>query len=195
MSQQYYISDGNTRRGPFPPEHLVANGLTGESLVWREGMADWQRADQLPELRPYLPMAAPLPPQPGYQQPQYQQPQYQQPQYQQPQQQYPQQGYPQQAGYPQQQPLGYQTPYAPQGGGGMGVASMVLGILGLLTFWIWCSGLVLGLLAVIFGAVGVKRQAGKGMAIAGLVCGCIALGLAILILIAYGAAIAALSGM
>lgn len=75
---------------------------------------------------------------------------------------------------------GYQT--APQGNG-LAVAALVLGILGVLVSWIPCVGWVLGLLlavlAIIFGFVG-KGKASQGaphggVAIAGLVCGFLAL--------------------
>ena len=52
---QYYLADDGQRRGPFPIEQLPAQGLTPDTLVWSEGMPDWRRADELIELRPYLP--------------------------------------------------------------------------------------------------------------------------------------------
>jgi hypothetical protein len=52
---QYYLADQGQRRGPFPLQELAAQGLTPDTLVWREGMPDWQRADEVIELRPYLP--------------------------------------------------------------------------------------------------------------------------------------------
>ena len=75
---------------------------------------------------------------------------------------------------------GYQT--APQGNG-LAVAALVLGILGVLVSWIPCVGWVLGLLlailAIIFGFVG-KGKASQGapyggVAIAGLASGFLAL--------------------
>lgn len=70
----YYMADGNTRRGPFPMEQLTVQGLKADSLVWRDGMADWQPADSVPELRALLgqvrpPAFTPMPPplqSPGY---------------------------------------------------------------------------------------------------------------------------------
>ncbi|MEZ0265521.1 MAG: DUF4339 domain-containing protein, partial [Phycisphaerae bacterium] len=61
---QYYLADGNDRRGPFTADQLPSQGITAETLVWREGLPDWLRADAVPELRPYLP--APHNPQTGY---------------------------------------------------------------------------------------------------------------------------------
>ncbi len=81
---------------------------------------------------------------------------------------------------PQPPPPGQQQGYgAPQQQGtpGMAIAAMVLGILGILLAWtLW--GVVLPILAVIFGILG-RRQAqerggqGSGMAMAGLIMGII----------------------
>lgn len=110
--------------------------------------------------------------------------------YQQSQQQYqPQQPY--QQTY-QQQP--YQQPYAPQQQApnapvGLAVASMVLGILSLvLSCCVPYIPFILALLAVIFGGVSLsKKMGGKGMAIAGLVCGIISLIPAIVVVLMGGA--------
>ncbi|MFG2358091.1 DUF4190 domain-containing protein [Streptomyces sp. NPDC048521] len=92
-------------------------------------------------------------------------------------------GYP---GQPGPQPT-YGSPYpAPNGYGwpgmqpapsdGMGTASLVLGILASLGFLLWPVALVLGILAIIFGAIG-RGKAGRGeatnpgVALAGLICG------------------------
>ena len=106
-----------------------------------------------------------------YQQPQYQQPQYQQPQYQQP---------------VYQQPM-YQQPMMPQEpkkSAGLAIASMVLGICGLvISCCIPYVTFVMTLLAVILGGVSLAKQmGGKGMAIAGLVCGIIGLIPAVIVL-------------
>lgn len=53
-------------------------------------------------------------------------------------------------------------------GKGMSIAALVCGIVGL-----FVGGLILGPLAIIFGAIGMKRG-GRGMAIAGLICGIVA---------------------
>jgi hypothetical protein len=54
------------------------------------------------------------------------------------------------------------------GGKGISIAAMVCGIVGL-----FAGGIILGPLAIIFGAIGMKRD-GRGMAITGLVTGIIA---------------------
>jgi hypothetical protein len=62
-----------------------------------------------------------------------------------------------------------------QGGNGLAVAGLVMGILSLVLFWIPFLGILLGLLGLIFGGIGIGRAnkvgKGKGMAIAGLVMG------------------------
>ncbi|MGC0329217.1 hypothetical protein RKD23_002207 [Streptomyces sp. SAI-170] len=105
---------------------------------------------------------------------------------------YPQQsgpgyGYPQQPGQgypaapqPYVQAPGYVMPMQPSNG--MGTSGLVLGIIGVvcsLTFFLWFFGVVLGILAIIFGAVGrgkAKRgeATNKGAATAGLVLGIVA---------------------
>lgn len=55
----YYIAQGNEQRGPFTAEQLQAGGLRADTLVWREGMAQWQPAQSVPELQPLV-MVAPV---------------------------------------------------------------------------------------------------------------------------------------
>ncbi|MFF3516513.1 DUF4190 domain-containing protein [Streptomyces sp. NPDC002573] len=92
-------------------------------------------------------------------------------------------GYPQSGpSYPAAPPVapGYATPAQPNNS--MGTTGLVLGIIGLvcsLTFFLWFFGVVLGILAIVFGAVGrgkAKRgeATNKGAATAGLVCGIVA---------------------
>lgn len=63
----YYISQGDGRTlGPYRKDTLIANGLTPNTLVWRQGMSAWATANVIPELNdllvetpPPLPVAAP----------------------------------------------------------------------------------------------------------------------------------------
>lgn len=71
-----------------------------------------------------------------------------------------------------------QNPYQqqPQQGNGMAVAAMVLGIIALVLFWVPVLNWILGLLGIVFGAVGMAKAGkiggrGKGMALAGLITG------------------------
>ncbi len=59
---------------------------------------------------------------------------------------------------------------------GLAIASMVLGIVALVTSCFGAAGIVCGILAVILGGCALAtKKGGKGMAIAGLVCGIVAL--------------------
>ena len=60
------------------------------------------------------------------------------------------------------------SPAVSGGGKGMSIAAMVCGIIGL-----FVGGIILGPLAIVFGAIGMKRD-GRGMAITGLITGIIA---------------------
>jgi len=55
----WFYQDGQQQRGPVPQEELVRALLAGQDprrvLVWREGMASWQEAGSVPEIRDGLP--------------------------------------------------------------------------------------------------------------------------------------------
>lgn len=52
---KYYIAENGQPAGPFEPSELLAShGLTANSLVWCEGMANWTSASQVPELMALL---------------------------------------------------------------------------------------------------------------------------------------------
>jgi hypothetical protein len=218
---EFYYAEGNQQKGPVTVDELRSLRLPPDTLVWREGMSQWTRADGVPELTSLF--AAPAAPAyeaaPGYEaasapslgaapmsepptptQPQAYQPQvYPQNQYQPQQpvypQAYPQQGYPQQPGYPQApmypQQMGYAAPMygAPSNAGqGLGVASMILGILALPATCFYGTGLVFAILAVIFGHIArtqSQRANGQanGMAVAGLICGYIALAIVVIAIV------------
>jgi len=67
---------------------------------------------------------------------------------------------------------------------GFGVTALVLGIVGLLLCWIPFFGLILPVLAVIFGGIGIHLNSGRGMAIAGLSIGIISVVINIVIMVA-----------
>ena len=90
-------------------------------------------------------------------------------------------GYPPQYGMPGAQPKN-----------GLGTAGLVTGIIGLVLAWCGIVGIVLAVLGIVFGGVGLARAnrgeaTNKGMAMTGVVLGCIALGLNILIWVWWGA--------
>ncbi|MEV0069909.1 DUF4190 domain-containing protein [Amycolatopsis sp. NPDC050768] len=88
------------------------------------------------------------------------------------------------AGYGQQQPVG-----APRNG--FGVTALVLGIIALVLCWTVWGGIILGVLALVFGILGVKRAnrgqaTNKGASIAGIVTGSIGLVIGLLLAILVG---------
>lgn len=69
---------------------------------------------------------------------------------------------------------------------GLGIASMVLGILSLITICCVPYGpIVLGIIAIVLGIVQIVKNEKKGMAIAGIVCGAIGL-IVYVVLLAWG---------
>lgn len=50
----WYINYNGQQYGPMDKSQLSAYGLTPESYVWRSGMAQWQQARYVPELRDVL---------------------------------------------------------------------------------------------------------------------------------------------
>ena len=84
----------------------------------------------------------------------------------------------------------YNAPAQPPKASGLGIAGMVLGIVGIVCsvsgcfFWL---GIILGIIGVVLSAVGLKKspQGKKGMAIAGVVCSVIAIIVAIIWWIAF----------
>ena len=48
---QYWINHNGVQSGPVEADVLKQMGLTSQAYVWREGMADWVRITQVPELQ------------------------------------------------------------------------------------------------------------------------------------------------
>lgn len=110
-------------------------------------------------------------------------------------------GYPGYPGYPGQAGPGAGAPgygwaqLPMQPSNGMGVTSLVLGIVAAAIFCLWPIAIIVGILAIIFGAIGRgKAKRGEatnpGQALAGLICGIVGvvLGLALLIVVIATAA-------
>lgn len=52
---QYYIVDGNNQSsGPYTKEQLAGMRVSPKTMMWREGMANWEPAHQFPELASIL---------------------------------------------------------------------------------------------------------------------------------------------
>lgn len=64
----YYIIYNGQKFGPMPAGELVNYGLNPDSEVWTEGMPNWVKAFEVPELAPYIsrPMSAPAQPNAQY---------------------------------------------------------------------------------------------------------------------------------
>jgi len=170
----YFFASGNEQRGPYALEDFVALGLRPDTLVWREGLAKWERLDALPEVMERMAIAQPAPVGPT----------------------------PSAPALPALMinspplpiaPLAYESPYSPQmqTASGMAVASLVLGIIGMLSFCgfsLAVLGVPCSILAIIFGFLGrgkaLRGEAGgRGMATAGIILGCIHLGIITIILL------------
>jgi len=48
---QYYYTDGKDRFGPYTMDELKTKNITGETLVWKEGLVDWVPARNLSDLQ------------------------------------------------------------------------------------------------------------------------------------------------
>lgn len=65
------------------------------------------------------------------------------------------------------------TPQGPTSTNGLAIASMVIGIFVVITGWIPFWSVVVGILAIVFGVIALKKPTGKGMAITGIITGAI----------------------
>lgn len=188
---QWYYSKNGTQLGPVAQDELISKLSSGEvspaDLVWKDGMADWIPASQVGELKavavPPAAPSAPAVPSPAAMDTPYVPP----------------------VSNPVPQP------YAPVPvpGSGKATASMVLGIISVVTSLCGCYGLVIavtcGILAVIFGGQ-VKKEAElnpalageRGKVKAGVIMGWIGIGISVLLtvlMIALGLASGAMQQM
>lgn len=61
--KEYFFLKGKDQNGPFTIEQLADKGLTSETLIWSEGMENWQKLKDIPELIQALkPKSVPPPP-------------------------------------------------------------------------------------------------------------------------------------
>lgn len=77
MEQQYYMIIKGQQTGPISRSQLSYYGLTSDTPVWRQGLADWVKASSLPELNDLLNPGSyqqPAPPVSEYAQPQFNRP-------------------------------------------------------------------------------------------------------------------------
>lgn len=160
---QWYYSKNNLQLGPVSDDELRAKLVSGEvshdDRVWREGMVDWQPVAALDELRSVMRRPPGTPPPMG--------------------------------GPPAVPPVP-PVAAAPRTGApayvptsGLAVASLVCGILGLIS----CL-LLPGIAAVICGHMAMRQMAdpairmtGRGMAVAGLITGYVSVGILVVLLL------------
>lgn len=75
---------------------------------------------------------------------------------------------------------------------GMSITAMILGIVGLVFVWAPFIGFICALLGIIFGGIGMSQTkknpnlSGRGMAVAGLVCGIIGIVIWVILVAAIG---------
>lgn len=50
----YFINTANQQEGPIDVHEFASHGVTDQSFVWREGMADWKRAGDCDELKSFF---------------------------------------------------------------------------------------------------------------------------------------------
>lgn len=88
-----------------------------------------------------------------------------------------------------QPPVAQQTEEVPQGGKGLSIASMVLGIVAVVFgCCFYYVSIPCGVIGLILGAMSLsKKKAGKGMAITGLVLSIVAIALSIVVIVTAGA--------
>ena len=60
--RQYYIFDGQAKKGPFDLEQLKSKILSKETPVWYEGLTDWIMAGNIDELKEYFAIKTTPPP-------------------------------------------------------------------------------------------------------------------------------------
>lgn len=172
MSQWYYAHDGK-QSGPVPIselERLAGDGKFDpeKDLVWREGQPDWKPAVTVPELEALFKKESTMEPASAAD------------------------SAPAASPYeaPRTQPTpSYQATPAQVGGptsNGLAVASLVCGLVGFFTCFIWCLSIPLAIAAIVTGHLASSkikgdpaRYSGKGLARTGLITGYLALVLTI----------------
>ena len=48
--RNYFYTDGQTRFGPFSIDEMKRKRLPGHTLVWYQGLNDWMKISEIPEL-------------------------------------------------------------------------------------------------------------------------------------------------
>lgn len=63
MEKYFYFNSNNEQAGPVSPTEFHRYGINESTMIWKQGMPNWMRAGQIPELTQYFrPVTPPLPP-------------------------------------------------------------------------------------------------------------------------------------
>jgi len=60
--KEYFYLIGKDQKGPFSFEEIVAKGITEDTLIWCDGMDNWEKLKNIPELKQVLKTVPPPPP-------------------------------------------------------------------------------------------------------------------------------------
>lgn len=58
---KYYIIKNGQQLGPMEPYEAAQLGITPDTMVWTDGMADWAPAGQIAEFAPFFAQQPPMP--------------------------------------------------------------------------------------------------------------------------------------
>ena len=59
---QYYVLTDNVKRGPFSIDELSNQNITKDTLIWKHGLEQWTKAQDMQELSTLLSYLPPTPP-------------------------------------------------------------------------------------------------------------------------------------
>lgn len=62
MEKYFYLNPNNEQAGPVSPADFNRYGINENTMIWKQGMPNWMRAGQIPELSQYFSPVAPPPP-------------------------------------------------------------------------------------------------------------------------------------
>ena len=62
MNKEYYYLEDNIQKGPYTLDQLKSIGLKPDYLIWCEGMENWEKAKNIPELSEIFKKLPPPPP-------------------------------------------------------------------------------------------------------------------------------------
>lgn len=65
MDKYFYLNSDNQQAGPVFPTEFSRYGISETTMIWKQGMPNWMRAGQIPELSQYF-RPTPPPPVGGY---------------------------------------------------------------------------------------------------------------------------------